>query len=149
MPSALYTISFKATRGVVALCSCEKKNLVDPAAWEQFRTTLIGASLPISMSGSGAALEIAASELGCDLVRDLPALELASVLADPYRYCVSLDPAGPTPAQPGDGKEKVLAVADTNAVTTIEVVAGAQPQVKVTLAREPPKGLTTHLLFDG
>lgn len=149
MPSGLYTISFKATRGVVALCSLDKKHLADQAAWDQLRTALVGARFPISMAGGGAPLEIAASRLGCDLVRDLPALELASVLADPYRYRVSLEPAGPTPAEPGDGKEKILAPADTNAVETIELIASAEPRVQVTLAREPPRGLTGYLLFEG
>src|SRR3954464_6166065 len=96
MSSALYTISYKPTCSVVALCSFEKKNLVDQAAWDQFLTTLIGAKLPISISSHDAAIEIAASDLGGDLVKPLAPLDLEAVLMDPYSYRVSVDPAGVT-----------------------------------------------------
>ena len=42
MPAALYTISHKATRCVLAFVSLEKKTLSDAAAWTEFRKALVG-----------------------------------------------------------------------------------------------------------
>jgi hypothetical protein len=152
MPSALYTIAYKPTSSVVALCSLEKKPLSDAAAAEQLLTTLIGDKLPVLTAGSTAAIEIAASELGCDLVKDPSARELEAIVADPYRFRVSIDPNGTTPTTPGDGKEKFLIAAQVNTVSAIELFAGSPDgptaQVVVTLTTNPDAGVTTRLLFD-
>jgi hypothetical protein len=154
MPSALYTISYKPTCGVVALCSFEKKLLPDQAARDQLLSTLIGTRLPILMSGNTATLEIAASELGCDLVPDPLPQELEDILANPYRFRVSIDPDGTAPTVPGDDHEKLLIATRRTAVQTIELFSGAptdEPaaQVVVTLGSEPDAGITARLLFEG
>src|SRR5690242_10713905 len=147
MPSALYAISHKATRSLLALCSFEKRDLVDSAAWDQLLASLVGARLPISISG-GAPIEIDASELGCDLVTNLSPLELEPVLADPYAYRVSVDPAGAV-VQPGDGKEKALKSAGKYRVTAIALTAGTEQSVTVTLKAAPLTNLTAQLLLEG
>jgi len=149
MPSALYAISYRPTCSVVALCSFENQDLVDPAAWDQLLAALVGAALPISMSTSGAALEIAASELGCDLVKDPSRQDFETALAEPYRFRVTLDPEPPTLPILGDGKEKVLRKANKNAVKAIALVDGTPAQVKVTLATAPPDGVAARLVFEG
>ena len=149
MPSALYAISYRPTCSVVALCSFEKQDLVGPAAWDQLLAALVGAALPLSMSTSGATIEIVASDLGCDLVKQPSRQDFEAALAEPYRYRVSLDPETPTLPILGDGKEKVLRKANRNAVKSIALIDGVSAQVKVTLASPPPDGFIARLIFEG
>src|SRR5689334_12184980 len=112
MPSALYAISYVPTGSVVALCSFEKQDLPDRPGWARLLATLVGARLPISLSTSGAPLELPASELACDLLKAPSRQDYEAALAEPYRFRVSLDPDGAAVPELGDGKEKVLKRAD-------------------------------------
>ena len=153
MPSALYTIAYKPTKSVVALCSFEKRELSDAAAADQLLTELVGAGLPVPLSGSAPAIEIAASELGCDLVADPATADFQGLLANPYRYRVNIDPeeANAT-TTPGDGKEKFLITAAAIGVSSIELIIGSPSSstahVVVTLTGAVTFPATARLLFD-
>lgn len=151
MPSALYAISNKSTAGVIALCSLEEQELPDPAAWNRLLATLVGPRLPISLSTNGGSFELPATELGCDLVRPPSQQELEAVLAEPYKYRVIVEPDEGAPVRPGDGKEKVLQRATSNAVQAIALMPGRDglAQVRVTLASPPPEGAEVRLWFEG
>jgi len=151
MSSALYAISYTPTSSVIALCRLEKQTLVDQAAWDQLRAALVGQRLPISISTSAPTVELAlpAGELGCDLVNDLSPLDLEPVLAEPFRYRVVVDPAGPTVA--GDGKPKLLGKADVHSVSSITLTPasdGARAKVTVTL-RDKANVAGARLVFEG
>jgi hypothetical protein len=151
MSSALYAISYVPTGGVVALCSFEKQELLDQAAWDRLRDTLVGTRLPISLPTGGVPLEIPPNELGCDLVRVPSRQDYEDALAEPYRFRVSLDPEESGPVRPGDGREKVLRRANKNAVQSITLIVAGDvlTQVKVTLASPVSVGVDARLLFEG
>jgi hypothetical protein len=152
MPSALYTIAYKPTSSVVALCSFEKREISDAAAAAQLLGELVGVGLPVPMSRAGAAIEIAASELGCDLVTDPSPQDLQAILANPYRYRVNSAPTEAATTTPGDGKEKVLIAADVIGVSSVELIPGAPSgptaHVVVTLTGNVTFPATARLLFD-
>ena len=151
MPSALYAISYRPTASVVALCSLEKQDLPDKAAWDRLLATLIGPRLPISLLTSGAPIEIPAYLLGCDLVRPPSQQELEAALAEPYRFQVGLEQEGPTVPELGDGKEKILKPATRYSVASIGFrnTPGEPIGIKVTLSSQLDGETSANLWFDG
>ena len=151
MPAALYAISYRPTASLVALCSFEQQDLADEPAWARLLTMLVGARLPISLSTGGAPIELATNELACDLVQTPSRQDLEAVLAEPYRFRVSVDPDAPGLPPLGDGKEKVLRKANRFAVGSIALIVAppAPARVKVMLSNAPPDGVNARLLFEG
>jgi hypothetical protein len=104
MPATLYAISFQPTASVLAVCSFEKQNLADAAAWQQLRDALVGDALPINL-GAAPKFKVPASFLAVDAIPTV--LPSDDVVLNPYLHQVSL--LSPTDAVvPGDGKDKIL-----------------------------------------
>jgi hypothetical protein len=114
MPATLHAISFLPTGNVLAVCTLEKQNLADAAAWAQLRDALVGDALSISLLQSPPApskmvpdpkFSIPKEFLAVDPIPTI--LPSDDVVGNPYTHQVSL--LSPTAvAVPGDGTDKIL-----------------------------------------
>lgn len=142
MPAALYTISFAATRSVVAVCSLEQHELPDAAAHAAFRTRLVGDRLVLSMSTlTQGELAIEAGELAVD---EVEVADPRPVVGNPYAY--QLTGLAPTdPVTPGDGKPKKV----TRPGSSAEVTLTQTGTLTIKLTNPPAQQITVAAVFEG
>jgi hypothetical protein len=142
MSAAFYTISFKATSNVLAVCSFEKQAPADQAAWDKLRDALVGSKLPIRLA-TPPMFEIAASLLAVDALSGTPDAELTT---NPYLFQLSLASADPVVA--GDGKDKLVKKAADNAYDSVAGDNGTKT-VTVKLLYPSTPDVPAWLLYEG
>ena len=143
MPAALYTISHKETRHVLAIASFEKKTtLTDEDAWDDLRKTLVGEDkLTLPTFGTHKKLELATDQLAVDEV-EADAATTKALYDDPYKYEIAERPD----SAPGDGKPKTLNTPGNKATPSLSVTTNT---LTVTLANPPTLPMPVWVVFEG
>ena len=142
MPAALYTISHKTTRSVLAVVSLEKKVLTDTAAWDNFRKELVGEDkLTFPVFGSHKTIALATDQLAVDEV-EADAAETRLLYDDPYRYEVVTTPES---LEPGDGTKKTLNTPGNHATPSLATTG----TLTITLANMPTDPMPVWVVFEG
>jgi hypothetical protein len=142
MPAALYTISHKTTRSVLAVVSLEKKALTDAAAWDGFRKQLLGDDkLTLPVFGAHKTIALAVDQLAVDEV-DADAATTRLLYEDPYKYEVVTTPEA---LEPGDGTKKSLNTPGNRATPSLATTG----TLTITLANMPTDPMPVWVVFEG
>jgi hypothetical protein len=143
MKPALYTVTHKATRNVLGVCSFEKQVLADQDARDALRERLVADKLPIAMSTHGPGIEVPGTDLAIDEIEiDFSAID--PIVGAPYLYHVKSSLTDP--AKPGDGSPKTLELS-SNSLFKVELQHTGSLTIELTNAPQPTADI--FVVFEG